>query len=372
MKATKLLCGIAAMALAFAACNKVDQPANESDNLKSIAVDFGNILSTKSVDTPAPSAAITVNNLQVFFTDGTNFYQAKDADGDDAVQYFSANAVSNASHVYHFLPAAVTDVIVVANLGNQPFANVAALEKAVVDASTQQANSNVALYGKATAKMSATQPDAANHTADYYEATVNLSTRVARIEVEGFEYAAVDGKRVYQSIVVDKIAVANYGLTCNLVSGALLASSATADISTPTRISTYLKDLSGWMVDAPEGATLSSTNNYAWAPVIAGAEGAEDVPQVYSYSVIPTAVPNICVALRGKVDADAADDTATPLFLATKALNDGTAALESLEAGHVYRLKFAFDDNALNTQGKCINVTVTVDSWVIVPVTPEF
>lgn len=372
MKATKLLCGIAAMALAFAACNKVDQPANESENLKSIAVDFGNILSTKSVDTPAPSEAITVNNLQVFFTDGTNFYQAKDADGHDAVQHFSTNAVSSAKQVYHFLPAAVKDVIVVANLGEKPktFANVAALEAEVVNASTQQYNSNVALYGRATATMSATQPDASNHTADYYEATVNLSTRVARIEVEGFEYAALDGKRVYQSIVVDKIAVANYGLTCPIGSG-VVASSATANISTPTQIKTYLDGLTSgsWMVDAP-AATLVAPS-FAWT-VPSDGEGDAAKAQVYSYSVIPTAVPNICVALRGKVDASADDNTATPLFLATSALKKEGTALTSLEAGKVYRLNFSFDDNALNTQGKCINVTVTVDSWVIVPVTPEF
>ena len=392
MKATKLLCGIAAMALAFAACNKVEQPANESGNFKSIAIKFDNVL-TKTVDVPvADQTAINVNNLQVFFSDGTNLYQAKNADGSNATQYFAADAengaaITQANHTYHFLPSAVNEVLVVANIGEQTFANKTALEDYVVRVATQQEQANVALYGssshtdgewKQLANPSHEHPD---KQVDYYSAKINLKAKVARVEVTGFTYAASsydyvnasgqvvtdNAHRNYESMVVDKIAVANYGTEITFGGTSASASSETADLSTPVKINTYLGSLtSGWMVDAPT-ATLQAPS-FAWTVPSVG-EGDAAIAQTYAYTVAPTAVPNICVALRGRVPAGAQD---TPLFLATSALKANGTALTALEAGKVYRLNFTFDDTDLDLQGKCIDVTVTVSNWTVVSVVPEF
>ena len=395
MKATKLLCGIAAMALAFAACNKVEQPANESGNFKSIAIKFDNVL-TKTVDVPvADQTAINVNNLQVFFSDGTNLYQAKNADGSNATQYFAADAengaaITQANHTYHFLPSAVNEVLVVANLGEQTFANKTALEDYVVKVATQQKQANVALYGsssdtdgewKQLANPSHEHPD---KQVDYYSAKINLKAKVARVEVTGFTYAASsydyvnasgqvvtdNAHRNYESMVVDKIAVANYGTEITFGGTSASASSETADLSTPVKINEYFSTLTAltedWMVDAPV-ATLQAPS-FAWTVPSVG-EGAAAIAQTYAYTVAPTAVPNICVALRGRVPAGAQD---TPLFLATSALKANGTALTSLEAGKVYRLNFTFDDTDLDLQGKCIDVTVTVSNWTVVSVVPEF
>lgn len=400
MKATKLLCGIAAMALAFAACNKVDQPATDNGNFKSIAIKFDNVL-TKAIDTPVANAtAINVNDLQVFFSDGSNLYQAKNPNGSNATQFFAADtengaAVAQANHTYHFLPSAVNEVLVVANLGeSKTFANKTALLNYVVEVSSQQDQSNVALYGSSSDRAnggSFTQLANPGHAhpdkqVDYYTATVKLLAKVARVEVTGFTYAGstyqtVDANgnivtsetdhRNYVSMVVDKIAVANCGTEITLGGNAASASS-TADLSTPVKLNEYISSLTNtnpdddWMVDAP-AATLAAPS-FAWTVPSVG-EGDAAIAKTYAYTVAPTAVPNICVALRGKVATNAED---TPLFLATSSLKKDGTALPSLEAGKVYRLNFTFDDTDLDLQGKCIDVTVSVANWEVVSVTPEF
>lgn len=396
MKATKLLCGIAAMALAFAACNKVEQPANESGNFKSIAIKFDNVL-TKAVDTPVEETAIKVNNLQVFFSDGSNLYPAMNADETPATQYFAVNdemgAIEQANHTYHFLPSEVNEVLVVANLGEEKtFANKTALKDYVVNVATQQAQANVALYGSSsenggsfTQLAAPSHNDHPNKQVDYYSATVKLFAKVARVEVTGFTYAGssysyvgengdivnVADHRSYASMVVDKIAVANYGTEITFGGSSASASSTTVDLSNTAKINDYLGTLttSDWMFNTPE-AELNDDNSFAWTVPSVG-EGVAAIAQTYAYTVAPTAVPNICVALRGKVAADAQD---TPLFLATKALKnkENGTDLKALQAGKVYRLNFTFDDTDLNLQGKCIDVTVEVADWEVVEVTPEF
>ena len=69
----------------------------------------------------------------------------------------------------------------------------------------------------------------------------------------------------------------------------------------------------------------------------------------------------------------------SPLYLMTSALkvknaNNEMEALtaEDITAGNVYRMAMKFDDNNLQNPEKCIEVSITVDEWVVVAVTPEF
>lgn len=386
MKATKLLCGIAAMALAFAACNKVEQPATDNGNLKSVFVKFDNIDFITKADAGAAiadGANIAVSKIQVFFTDGTKLYLGKDASGNTATHYFEAGTVSSA---FHFLPANVNKVIAIANCGEISVTDgVTTLASAIntIDfgVGDRQDQSNLPLYGEnGLTKIAATGDNHPHDTnVDYYKSEITLLPRVARVEITGFEYAQVEVQngdaletlpRVYNKIQLNKVAVSNYYGRYTLYNGNPSDTYQRAG-TTASEVVTYLSGLtvtpSLWYYDMI-GQDLDATSSYKYV-----ADATNTNKALYAYTLAAgNRVPNIYLNMNGFIGSEALADS-TPLNLVTLKLNDATGAeLTALEAGKIYRMNFKFDDDDLKLKGKCIDVTVSVSTWNVVAVTPEF
>ena len=127
----------------------------------------------------------------------------------------------------------------------------------------------------------------------------------------------------------------------------------------------------GWWLDKV-GTTLAAD---AYAAVVSvPATETEPAKDCYAYNVFPGALPQFLMQLTG-----AEGGVESPLYLMTSALkvknaNNEMVALtaEDITAGNVYRMAMKFDDSNLQNPEKCIEVSITVDEWVVVAVTPEF
>lgn len=74
--------------------------------------------------------------------------------------------------------------------------------------------------------------------------------------------------------------------------------------------------------------------------------------------------PQVLVKLIGTTN----EGTKVPLYLATSTFTPAVTA----DFAKIYVMNFAFSDEDLDNPQKCVEVTVDVMSWDVVPVTPEF
>ena len=126
MKISRIIFAAALAAMTMASCQK-QEPASESQNLKSVEIKISNVFpGTKAIGGlgyDLEGKNIQLNSLQFFFSDGTTFYEAKDASGAKADVYFDATELAamngNISAKFHFLPSAVKKVIAVGNYTEQ-------------------------------------------------------------------------------------------------------------------------------------------------------------------------------------------------------------------------------------------------------------
>ncbi len=342
MKHLGLLTGAAFAAIALLACNKEEVKVDDGP-MKSVEVNLTNILTRSAGTAIADGTTITLKDCHILFTDGTNFFPGKNADGTAADQYFGGTDVPSGPVRYHFLPAAVNKVVVVGNGGLIQARTLADLEREIKIEDQQDAGS-LLLYGESGLTLT-TELD--EHT-PLYKATVNLVPRVARLEVSGFECEFSDPP-VYQEVALGKIALNNYYSKSKLVTPAPSdpVNQAISDVT----VFPWINGLTGWRVD-PVGVTLT--------PKAPG----PDNTKTLVYHTFPAMVPQLVVT--------SANDDA-PAYLATSGLTlqDGTA-VTAFEAGKIYKLAFKFKDTDFNQPQKCIDVTVTVAAWKVVPVVPAF
>lgn len=380
---------MAVAATTFAACNKEDiTPVVEQGN-KSVTLNIANLLQTKGTGTQvAEGTAVKLNSVQVFFSDGTNLHTPKTVDAKNVADtYFGKGEV--VATEFHFLPKAVTKVIVLGNMPEQTATTEAALLAAVKDLTVgaEQDPEDLTLFGIDETLVSAgnhatADQGAIQHPNPFVKAEVNLVPTVARFEVTGFEYAQVTvaaGQtapvRDYSEMVVNSLSVRNWYTTATstfagvVTPGASLDPFASAALNKDNIYGTYFTQVSaGWYYDAT-AYTLNTANNYvqAVATVTGEGEAAVSDKKCYDYHVFPGAVPQFLIELTGKEGG-----VSSPLFLMTSALKNGTTAISAIEAGKVYRMAMKFDDSNLQAPEKCVEVVITVDDWNVVVVTPEF
>ena len=141
------------------------------------------------------------------------------------------------------------------------------------------------------------------------------------------------------------------------------------DFSSDVPVFNYLNALTpSWNNDTVAGAAL-----------VTNAADANNVSTNISYSFFPGSVKP---ALVMSLDATAAGSaTAAPAYVFTNNFRYGSTDLSAMNfadgtlgfcPGYIYRMDFIFDESNLNHQDKCIDVTVTVDTWKVVAVTPVF
>lgn len=384
--------GMAVAAVSFAACNKEDITPSVEQGNKSVTLSLANVLQTKSASNKVAADEIKLNSFQVFFSDGTTLYSPKNVDGKGTATTRFTQQEEDGLYEFHFLPKAVNQVIVVGNMAQLDVTTHAALLAAVKDLTVggEQNPANVRLMGIDTSlEAGKTEHVADNNTGintgiqhpdPYVHADVNLSPAVARFEITGFEYALKTGaeKRNYTTMTVDNLSIRNY-YTEAVVNFANVPTTEEADLlnfgGALTKDNVYVNYFNvleaGWWLDKV-GTTLDA-DAYASVVAIPKTE-TEPAKDCYAYNVFPGALPQFLMQLTG-----AEGGVESPLYLMTSALkvknsdNEMVAlTAEDITAGNVYRMAMKFDDSNLQNPEKCIEVSITVDEWVVVAVTPEF
>ena len=378
MKLSKLMLSAFAAAAALVACNKVETDNVDVNHYKSVELSLANVEFITKADAGAEiknGDAVKVNSFQVYFTDGNTLYTPKDKDGRDVVAYYAANAAGvvealGAIQNYHFLPDAVDKVIVIGNLPQNTTAKTVAELNATLKIAEQQAQTGLTLYAESALVSSGQHVETTDgHTAIVYKATCNLMPRVARLEIKSVGMTFNANPHLFDKVEFKKIAFVDYYENCNLATSVAGAPLMDIDLSSDVTAFNYLNALTAsWNNDAVAGTALATN-----------AADANKVATNISYSFFPSSVKP---ALVMSVDATAAGSaTSAPAYVYTNNFKHGATELTAMNMndgtlgfcpGYIYRMDFIFDESNLKHQDKCIDVTVTVDTWKVVAVTPVF
>ena len=389
MKLTKLMLSASIAALALVSCNKQDTtPTPTSNRLKTVEISLENVIFTKGLaGTPVTNGQkITVKDFQVFLLDANgNEYSAKTANGLTAAKsYWNTEELASGLPVdasFHYVDPNCTKVVAVANLGEQ-YASYAALKTALTDAPLaidgQQDQDNLALYAESTDFLATTAhndegADGTVYMQDAYKVELTLKPRISRFEVDGFSVIPEDpAAPKYSEIKITQLAFQNYHPTVNLftgVEGGELVTPIT-DFANQAAVYSWLDTPwtgTPWYRDAFE-VTLTTANEYV-----------QDLPadgklayHAFSCEEVPVFV------IKLEVDGQ-------PAYLYTKNLKnaDTGTKIETLEEGKIYRMSgegeipgnkgtIEIPEEKIDPMDRCLDIQVTVASWEVVLVQPEF
>lgn len=374
MKVKSFLLTALAASMTFVACDNKDDEMGQLDNTpKSVSIDLTNVIpATRGAGQEiTEQSKVALTDLQVFFTNGTTLYTGKTTEGTDAEHYFSTkgNFDSRADKVFHFLPAEVNKVIVVGNNGSKITATTYAELKQELAIASQQNPEDLDLY-KEVNLTSVSGQDEFGH--PLYKADVKLEPRVSRIEIGAFKYKApTEGQRKYKSIEVQQVMLNNYFGKADNQTGAANTINK-SEIKPGTIFGLFETAADAWYNDVFE---VESTEDKL--PLITLDEAAKyehtyskgNVRPAYHFfpkddAIGSTNHPQILVKLIGTT----AEGNKVPLYLATSTFTPAVTA----DFAKIYVMNFEFDDEDLENPQKCVEVTVDVMSWDVVPVTPEF
>ena len=378
MKTTKLMLSACVAAMALVSCNKIETDEIKPSSLKSVELSLSNVQFMTKADGGAEIAdgqSVMVSSFQVFFTDGTKLYTGKAADGTDIDAYYSAGTTGaieelNTAQAYHFLPDAVNKVVVVGNLPKIENPTTLADINRAVYAKDQQDQTNLTLYaesGFVSTGNHVENPD--GHSAILYTANCNLLPLIARIEVKSAGITFGDPAK-FDKVEFDKLIFADYYGEANLMTGAK-ANLFSVDLANDITAFNYINSVTEGFWDnddltltalptqTPEENTVATNISYSFFPN-------ENVGPVLILSAVATA---------------AGSQTSAPAYVYTTQFMHGDNVLlpsstdghKGFKPGYIYRIdSFNFHEDKLNHQEKCIDVTVTVDTWKVVAVTPVF
>lgn len=364
-----------AASMTFVACDNKDDEMGQLDNTpKSVSIDLSNVIPvTRGAGQEVEdNSKVSLTDLQVFFTDGTTLYKGKTIEGTEATHYFSnkSNFDDRADKVFHFLPAEVNKVIVVGNNGSQINASTYVDLKKDLIIAEQQNPTDLDLY-KEVELTSVYGQDEAGH--PLYKAKVVLEPRVSRIEIGKFEYTApTQGQRKYKSIEVQQVMLNNYFGKADR-QGGTASDIQNSDINPGSIFGLFETAADAWYNDE-----FTSTESPATTlPLVTLDENTQykhsyekgNVRPAYHFfpkdnNIGNTNHPQVLVKLIGTTN----EGTKVPLYLATSTFTPAVTA----DFAKIYVMNFAFSDEDLDNPQKCVEVTVDVMSWDVVPVTPEF
>lgn len=400
MKLSKLMLSAAVAALALVSCNKQGTTPEPSKTLKSVEINIENLVTKGAAESAiTEGTAVKLNDVKIYLVDGNgNFYTGKTADGTaDAQSYFSTaedvNAATAGTVSFHYVDRAVTYVIAVGNMGETTFANESELNAYMLNIDAQQLQGDLKLYSKEqlTGPDGTHNNDAQNGAVqknEVYKADLTLMPRIARFEVDGFrvKFTADDPATtdvveapIYDNITISQLAFTNYQPQTTLYalapSGDVV--NAVADYTNETAVYQWFVDhLNGGTAAAPAWSYYVDATPLSFDAPAAGGEVAKDFTVKQAFHFFPgTQVPTFLVHLT----ADG-----VPAFLYTKNINlEGTAMTAAdFKAGYVYRMSAAseagedgsilVDEKVIDPMDRCLDITVSVEKWVVELVTPEF
>ncbi len=407
MKLSKFMCAAFAAAMVLAGCNKENEtPVDDGSNgFKSCVLQLENVALTKlpSTDYISNNTAVTLNSFQVFFSDGSNLYQAYESDGTAVADTYFDSASDDLTTMkqFHFLPHAVNEVLVIGNFdeitnlgvadetGKYPLTRQQLREQInQLDIATQQNPKDMKLFGvDQSLEASGGNHNSGGDVNPVYLAKVELKPTVARFEITGFNYNLdpETAARKYTSLSIKQLTVRSYFEKATVAVSGESALTVTGSQNDAYNESTYsITDGNanayfnavngrGWFADAPnitfEDDTWSKGN---LTPTTDAPYTAESVdPVLYSYHLFPGQVPQFLVRLEAQPVTGATEH----LYLMTNSLRKSATEIllpQDILPGNIYRMAFTFSDGSFEQPEKCIELTVSVAKWQVNVLTPEF
>lgn len=407
MKLSKFMCAAFAAAMVLAGCNKENEtPVDDGSNgFKSCVLQLENVALTKlpSTDYISNNTAVTLNSFQVFFSDGTNIYQAYESDGVAVADtYFdSATDELTAMKQFHFLPHAVNEVLVIGNFDE--ITNLGTVDETgkysltrqqlrehinQLEIATQQNPKDMKLFGvDQSLEASGGNHNSGGDVNPVYLAKVELKPTVARFEITGFNYDLdpVTAARKYTSLSIKQLTVRSYFEKATVAVSGESVLTVTGSQNDAYNESTYpITDGNanayfnavngrGWFADAPNITFEDDTwSKGSLTPTTDAPYTAESVdPVLYSYHLFPGQVPQFLVRLEAQPISGATEH----LYLMTNSLRKSATEIllpQDILPGNIYRMAFTFSDGSFEQPEKCIELTVSVAKWQVNVLTPEF
>lgn len=406
MKLSKFMCAAFAAAMVLVGCNKENETHVDdgSNGFKSCVLQLENVALTKlpSTDYISNNTAVTLNSFQVFFSDGSNLYQAYESDGTAVADTYFDSASDDLTTMkqFHFLPHAVNEVLVIGNFdeitnlgaadetGKYPLTRQQLREQInQLEIDTQQNPKDMKLFGVDQSLEASGKHETGDDVNPVYLAKVELKPTVARFEITGFNYDLdpETAARKYTSLSIKQLTVRSYFEKATAaVSGesALTVTGFQNDAYnentypiTDGNANAYFNAVNGrgWFADALditfENATWSKGNLIPTTDAPYTAVSEESV--LFSYHLFPGQVPQFLVRLEAQPVSGATEH----LYLMTNSLRMSATEIllpKDMLPGNIYRMAFTFSDGSFEQPEKCIALTVSVAKWQVNVLTPEF
>lgn len=403
MKITKLMLSACVAALALVSCNKEEVPSLKG-NYKSVEIEISNLFLTKSAGDMIPDQTpVQLNEVRLYLTDGTTIYKdAKDINGnvlgDEA---YTLNATQAQAPVqFHFVNPAVNKVVALANLTAEQYATITdynSIKALKLNIADQQNPASLAMYAEGALESAGQQhiPEGDSHDntiTDLYKAQLKLVPRVARFELDGFAmyFYADAAKARYNKIEISQVAMNNYYPTVALWNG--VEEGTIVDCKAENQASAI-----GYLTGNVNSGAASWYYDIFATPItfVRPASMTAD-----TWVEVETESDHYYHIFACTADSESAGYPELMFQLATTDVNNAVSAtyiytknfkdannniIKNFEDGKIYRMKFAgsvesdsgdgdipIHEDDIEQLGRCLDITVSVEDWNIVLVTPEF
>ena len=384
MKTFRIMCAAVVAAMSLASCQKEQEQAPENKTLKSVEVKINNVAPvTRAIGGLGESLEgknIQLNSLQFFFSDGTSLYEAKDAEGNVADVYYDAAELAalngSISAKFHFLPAAVKKVIVIGNYSASAAATEAALD-AELEIAKYQDVTNFPLYAEGTlglASSNAHDNGSNGHLSNVYTVNLDVYPHVARFEITGIGCTLPLNSGKIVKVV--SIAFADFFDKCDFRTA--VGHTLRSVQLNQQDIYTYFQEqmsTAKWNNDFFNGLNgqEGAGNSH---PVIELTATNTFVETDIAYNFFCKGAPSPCLLLNvieyeNQTAFDA--DNGTPGYLYTNVYRlNSTEPVTTFEPGKIYRMAIRFNEDDLQHQERCLDISLNIAEWIVINVTPEF
>ena len=384
MKTFRIMCAAVVAAMSLASCQKEQEQAPENKTLKSVEVKINNVAPvTRAIGGLGESLEgknIQLNSLQFFFSDGTSLYEAKDAEGNVADVYYDAAELAaldgSISAKFHFLPAAVKKVIVIGNYSASAASTETALD-AELEIAKYQDVTNFPLYAEGTlglASSNAHDSGSNGHLSNVYTVNLDVYPHVARFEITGIGCTLPLNSGKIVKVV--SIAFADFFDKCDFRTA--VGNTLRSVQLNQQDIYTYFQEqmsTAKWNNDFFNGLNgqVGAGNSH---PVIELTAANTFVETDIAYNFFCKGAPSPCLLLNViEYENQAAFDVnnGTPGYLYTNVYRlNSTEPVTTFEPGKIYRMAIRFNEDDLQHQERCLDISLNIAEWIVINVTPEF
>ena len=384
MKTFRIMCAAVVAAMSLASCQKEQEQAPENKTFKSVEVKINNVAPvTRAIGGLGESLEgknIQLNSLQFFFSDGTSLYEAKDAEGNAADVYYDAAELAalngSISAKFHFLPAAVKKVIVIGNYSASAATTETALD-AELEIAKYQDVTNFPLYAEGTlglASSNAHDIGSNGHLSNVYTVNLDVYPHVARFEITGIGCTLPLNSGKIVKVV--SIAFADFFDKCDFRTA--VGHTLRSVQLNQQDIYTYFQEqmsTAKWNNDFFNGLNgqEGAGNSH---PVIKLTATNTFVETDIAYNFFCKGAPSPCLLLNvieyeNQTEFDANNGSPGYLYTNVYRLNS-TEPVTTFEPGKIYRMAIRFNEDDLQHQERCLDISLNIAEWIVINVTPEF